>query len=216
MCGATIPAEPAARARAARRPARRGGRPRRRLRDAPVRRPARQRRARASTSTRSTARPRRARSSARCAAWRRGATPCPPSTLGGHITLRATGGADVKGSESRAGSGRRATRSRDAGGSGVEERKAAGQPAGGEVRHGDQLPAVQARRRRDARHGPLRPEVVLAARSRATRRLLDEITPRICGCPAIRRRTSRRVERDRCRRSGRTRTWTSTRTASSR
>ena len=66
MCGAKMPARAGARARAARRPARRGEGHRRRLRDAPVRRPAGQRRARASTSTRSTARRRRGRSSARC------------------------------------------------------------------------------------------------------------------------------------------------------
>ena len=45
MCGATIPDRAAARARPARRPAGRGGRLRRRLRDAPVRRPAGQGRA---------------------------------------------------------------------------------------------------------------------------------------------------------------------------
>ena len=73
------PARPAARARAARRPARGGRRtsasPTRRCSAptcSPTARPA-------STSTRSTARPRRARSSARCAAWRPGGAPSPRS-----------------------------------------------------------------------------------------------------------------------------------------
>ena len=212
MCGATIPDDLIARARPARRPAGRGGRLRRRLRHAPVRRPAGQGRAgrpllHAQPLHRDARDPQRAALHGAVAGRRaRVAVGIVPATS------NPSHGRGY-GQGNRAGAGRRTAGVRRTGVCSIEERQAARPAAGSQVRHGDQLPAVQARVRRDAGHRPLRAEVLLAARPAASAAArLDHVRgPAAAGRSAVelRRATT-------CRRSGRTRTWTSTRTASSR
>ena len=191
-------------------PAGRGRRPRRRLRDAPVRRAARQGRAgHPLLHAQPLARP-RARSSARCAAWPRGTTPCPRSIVARNILRGATGGAMQRAKGLVLGV--------------LSALLASAAPALGaskNVELVDNLPEAKdatainfldysrPRGQSDVMlvTGPLRPEVVLAGRPARTRTARRD--HRRGPAPAG-RSAGRLPAPTRRRRSGRTRTWTST------